>query len=423
VNIELSIYSLIPLPFLSFLIYKVSNLIYKNSQKIQARLSVLTNITQEVFSGIRVVKSYTLEERKMDDFADNSNSYKSESVQLAKVEAIFFPLVILLIGLSSILTIYIGGKQVIEGNITYGNIVEFIYYINLLTWPVTAVGWIASLIQRAKVSQARINEFLETEPIDNKGDVVSNLDGEFKLENLQFTYSETGIQALKGINLTINKGQKIAIVGKTGSGKSTLVNLLLRNYEEYEGSIHIDSKAINGLNLQSYRSHLGYVPQDHFLFSDSIKNNIAFGPKNYDEATILNYAKIAGLEKDLDGFENGLETVIGERGISLSGGQKQRITIARALIKQPKVLLLDDCLSAVDVKTEHTILNNLHKEFDNKTVILITHRTLSLSKMDQIIYLDNGQIAEKGSFDELLAQKGKFYQLHQQQKLASELKK
>lgn len=423
VNIELSIYVLLPLPLLSYIIYRVSNIIYKKGTVIQNRLSKLTTISQEVFSGIRVIKSYTQENEQMNYFLNNSNDYKKESVDLAKVEAVFFPLVTLLIGLSTILTIYIGGKQVMRGEITYGNIVEFVYYINLLTWPVTAVGWIASLIQRAKVSQTRINEFLLTPVIKNEGDVSKELDGEIEFKNVSFTYPETGINAIKNLSLKIPKGTKVAIVGKTGSGKSTIASLLLRNYPEFDGEIRMDNLSINAYELRNYRSYFGFVPQELFLFSDTIENNIAFGEKKKNKVEVEKYGSIAALNKDIEGFQNGYQTKIGERGIALSGGQKQRITIARALIKQPKLLLLDDCLSAVDVKTEYEILNNLQKEFVDKTVLIITHRTLSLSKMDHIVYIDNGTVLEEGSFEELIKMKGKFYQLHQQQKIALELKK
>lgn len=420
INVELSIYSLLPLPLLSFLIYDLSNRIYKRTEKIQKQLSKLTTIAQEVFSGIRVIKSYNQEKNQQDVFKDDSAYYKEESVNLAKVEAILFPSVTLLIGLSTILVIYIGGKQVMRGQITYGNVVEFVYYINMLTWPVMAVGWIASLVQRAKVSQARINEFLLTPTIENKGEIKEELQGNITFKNVSFTYPETGIKAVRNFDLHINKGEKVAIVGRTGSGKSSLANLLLRNYQDVEGEIIVDGHPINEYDIKSYRSHLGYVPQELFLFSDTIENNIALGQEEKNTEEIVEFGKIARLENDIKSFPEGYQTKIGERGISLSGGQKQRITIARALIKHPKLLLMDDALSAIDVKTEFEILQNLTEQFVDKTVILITHRTLSLASMDRIIYMDQGTILEQGNFDELIKMKGKFYQLNKQQKIESE---
>ncbi len=340
-------------------------------------------------------------------------------MELAKVESLFFPLMTLLIGLSTILIILIGGKQVISGKITYGNIVEFVYYINLLTWPVTAIGWIASLYQRAKVSQGRINQFLETPVQDlNEHGIKHDINGSIEFKNVHFTYPETGIAAIQGLDLKIEEGQKVAIVGKTGSGKTSIANLLLKFYNPNEGgTILLDDKPLNDFAIKPYRDQIGYVSQDVFLFSDTIKNNINFGLKQSTEDELKKYIKIAELEKDIDQFSDGLDTKIGERGISLSGGQKQRITIARALIRNPKLLIFDDCLSSVDANTEFNIFKNLNEETQDRTALIITHRVLSLNKMDQIIVLESGKIKEAGSFDQLIENKGNFYGLYQKQKL------
>jgi ATP-binding cassette subfamily B protein len=419
VNIELSIYALTPLPILSFLIYKVSSVMYKKGEKIQNTLSNLATISQEVFSGIRVVKSYGRSQKFQSLFKEESEDYHTKSMELAKVESLFFPLMTLLIGLSTILIILIGGKQVISGKITYGNIVEFVYYINLLTWPVTAIGWIASLYQRAKVSQGRINQFLETPVQDlNEHGIKHDINGSIEFKNVHFTYPETGIAAIQGLDFKIEKGQKVAIVGKTGSGKTSIANLLLKFYDPNEGgTILLDDKPLNDFAIKPYRDQIGYVSQDVFLFSDTIKNNIKFGLEQSTEDELKKYIKIAELEKDIDQFSNGLDTKIGERGISLSGGQKQRITIARALIRNPKLLIFDDCLSSVDANTEFNIFKNLNEETQDRTALIITHRVLSLNKMDQIIVLESGKIKEAGSFDQLMENKGNFYGLYQKQKL------
>lgn len=418
VNIELSIYSLIPLPFLSFLIYKVSSVMYKKGEKIQTSLSNLNTISQETFSGIRVIKSYSRIDKFQSLFQKESEEFKERSMDLAKIESLFFPLIIMLIGLSTLLIIYIGGIQVIEGKITYGNIVEFVYYINLLTWPVAAIGWIASLVQRAKVSQGRINEFLKTPAQDlNDEGIKHDIEGEIKLKNVEFTYPETGIEAIKGIDLDIKKGDKVAIIGRTGSGKTSLANLLLKFYSPNEGQISIDNNNLEDLSIKDYRGQIGYVSQDVFLFSDTIKNNISFGIENASDEAINKYIKVAELEKDIDQFADGLDTKIGERGISLSGGQKQRITIARALIRNPKMLIFDDCLSAVDANTEYNIFKNLAEESKDRTTLIITHRVLSLTKMDKIIFLESGKIKEQGRFDELMQHQRSFYNLYQKQKL------
>jgi len=422
VNIELSIYSLIPLPFLSYLIYRVSSVMYKKGEKIQKTLSNLATISQEVFSGIRVVKSYSRTQKFQDLFAEESQDFHEKSMSLAKVESLFFPLVTLLIGLSTLLIIYVGGQQVIDGKITYGNIVEFVYYINLLTWPVTALGWIASLFQRAQVSQERINQFLQS-PIQNYNTdgYQGILDGNIEFKNVYFTYPETGITALKGINLTINAGEKIAIVGRTGSGKTSIANLLLKFYEpNIGGSILFDNQNLKDYAVKPFREQIGYVSQDVFLFSDTIENNINFGLNQSNDDDLNRFLKVAELKKDIDQFTDGIKTKIGERGVSLSGGQKQRITIARALIRNPRLLILDDCLSAVDANTEFSIFKNINNIAGKRTAIIITHRVLSLHKMDKIIYLESGKIKEFGTFDELIASKGSFHALYHKQKLEAD---
>ena len=419
VNVELSIFALLPLPFLSVLIYRVSTKMYAKGEVIQSILSNLTNISQETYSGIRILKSYGRILRFQKMFANEASDFRTKSLDLAKVESLFFPLVVLLIGLSTILTIFIGGQQVINGEITYGNIVEFVYYINLLTWPVTAVGWIASLVQRAKVSQDRINQFLLTPAQDMRPQgATSSIDGSISIKDLHFHYPETGIHALRGLNMEIPQGKTVAVVGRTGSGKTTIVNLLLQFYENFEGSIRVNEKNLRDYSIKAYREQIGYVSQDVLLFSDTISNNIAFGHDTHiDQKIIEKYADLALLKEDLERMPDGLQTKIGERGIALSGGQKQRITIARAMIRQPKLLILDNCLSAVDAKTEQRIFANLKKENQKTTTILITHKVLSLDQIDIIYYLESGLVKECGTFEQLLKQKGSFHNLYQKQKL------
>lgn len=422
VNVELSIYTLMPLPLLSITIYYVSNLIHKKSEIIQAQLSHLNILVHETFSGVRLLKAFNQEKNFSLNFDNASESYKAKSLSLVKIEALFFPLMILLIGLSTVITIFIGGIQVIEGKISYGNIVEFVYYINLLTWPVTAIGWIASIIQRAEVSQKRINTFLnESNTITVNKDINHNISGSISVNDVHFTYPETGIKAIDNISFKINAGEKVAIVGKTGSGKSSIAQLLLRMYDPEKGNIIIDNNNIKDINLSHYREQIGYAPQDNFLFSDTISNNISFGKPNSLIKEIEYYSKMAVVDIDIMKLPNGFNTFIGERGITLSGGQKQRISLARALIKDPKLLVLDDCLSAVDTETEFNILKNLNDLFKEKTVIFISHRVLSLKSMDKIIVLKNGKIVESGPFNILIENKGLFYGLYQQQKLQKSL--
>lgn len=418
VSPKLALYTLLPLPFLALSIYYVSNLIHERSAEIQIQLSKLTSIAQEVFSGIRVVKSYVREPQQVAHFAAESEVYKVKSMDLAKINAWFFPLMIFMIGASTILTVYIGGLQVVSGEITAGNIAEFVIYVGMLTWPVTAIGWIASIVQQASASQKRINEFLDT-----KSTIVSpvveepyELQGAVTFENVVFTYPDTGIQALKGVNFTLKPGEKMAIIGRTGSGKTTIADLLARMYDVTDGRILLDGRDIREMDLNNLRSRLGYVPQDVFLFSDTIHNNIAFGRKDIAErAEVEAFAKYAAVYEDIEGLTLGFDTLVGERGVTLSGGQKQRVSIARALIKKPDIVILDDCLSAVDTTTEQQILGYFTTALADKTSIIITHRIYSLLKFDKIIVLEDGVISEEGTHEELLAKGGYYSEMFERQ--------
>ncbi|PWS31409.1 ABC transporter ATP-binding protein [Pedobacter paludis] len=421
VNSKLAIYCLLPLPFLVIIIYYVNTLIFKKSGKIQERLSDLSSFVQERFSGIRIIKSYVREDYTRNMFEIQSNAYKKDSMGLVKVSALFYPTMLLLIGLSTILTIYIGGIQVMNGSITAGNIAEFIIYINQLTFPVTMLGWVTSLIQRAAASQKRINEFLDIpSDIQSKQTDEIELNGNIKFENVSFTYPDTGIVALKNVNFEINNGEFVAIIGKTGSGKSTLANLIMRMYDVGDGQIIIDGQRLTSLNLKNYRSQIGFVPQEVFLFSDTIKNNIAFGLDEVTDEQVFDAAKNASVYQNIIDFEERFETMLGERGITLSGGQKQRVSIARALIKSPKILIFDDCLSAVDTKTEEEILQNLGKIMLGKTSILIAHRISTIKNADKILVLDDGMIIEQGTHHQLLSLNGAYTEMYNNQLLEEE---
>jgi len=421
VNSKLAIYCLLPLPFLVIIIYYVNTLIFKKSGKIQERLSDLSSFVQERFSGIRIIKSYVREDYTRNMFEIQSNEYKKDSMSLVKVSALFYPTMLLLIGLSTILTIYIGGIQVMNGSITAGNIAEFIIYINQLTFPVTMLGWVTSLIQRAAASQQRINEFLDI-PSDIQSTHTEEkiLNGNIRFNNVSFTYPDTGIQALKNVSFEIKNGEFVAIIGKTGSGKSTLANLIMRMYDVENGSIDIDGNNLKSLNLKNYRGQIGFVPQEVFLFSDTIKNNIAFGLDAVTDEEVYEASKNASVYKNIIDFEEKFETMLGERGITLSGGQKQRVSIARALIKSPRILIFDDCLSAVDTKTEEEILQNLGKIMNGKTSILIAHRISTIKNADKILVLDNGEIIEQGTHNELLSLNGSYTELYNNQLLEEE---
>jgi len=416
VNVELTVYSLLPLPILSISIYYVNNLINERSEKIQRSLSGLSTFVQEAFSGIRVIKAFVREEDSTNQFTKASEDYKDKSIDLALVNSLFFPLIMSLIGISTLITVYVGGIQVIEGKIGYGVIAEFILYVNILTWPVTSLGWVTSIIQRAAASQTRINEFM-----DEKNDIVSTdflldeIKGNIEVKNLSFVYPDSGIKALDKLSFSIDSGESLAIIGTTGSGKSTIANLLMRMYDANEGEILIDGKDIKTYDVASLRRQIGYVPQDVFLFSDSIANNIGFGLDTIAEGKVQKAAKDADVYDNIIDFPQGFETKLGERGITLSGGQKQRVSIARAIAKEPRILLLDDCLSAVDTKTENAILNSLNVIMENRTSIIISHRVSSAKLADKIIVLDDGKMVEQGSHDYLLNLKGVYADLYEKQ--------
>jgi ATP-binding cassette subfamily B multidrug efflux pump len=414
---ELTLYVLAPLPILALSIYMVNNIIHRKSESLQATLSDLTTNAQQSYSGIRVIKSFGQEDAMFRFFEANSEKYKKEAVGLAKVEALYFPSMTLLIGLSTLLTIMIGGFYYVEGHTDLNTIVEFVIYINMLTFPVSAIGWTASMIQRAAASQKRLNEFLHTEPVirNGEGAVKPALEGNISFRDVNFIYPHTGIHAIRDFNLEIRAGEKVAVVGRTGSGKSTLAQLLLRMYDVQEGSIEVDGHDIRKIDLATLRESISYVPQDGFLFSDSISNNIAFGAKYFDTEKLKQMAELAVVRKDIESFPQQYETQIGERGVALSGGQKQRISIARALMKDAPVLVLDDCLSAVDARTEKEILSHLGTYLRTKTAILITHRIYNLLDFDKIIVLTDGSIAEEGRHEELLAKGGLYTRMYEQQ--------
>lgn len=419
VSPSLSLYVLIPLPLMAFAVFYVNKIVNRKSEKIQAELSNVTSSAQETYSGIRVIKSFVQEEKMLEQFAKISASYKKSAINLATTEAIYYPSMNIFIGISILITILIGGWQAINNEISLGNIAEFIIYITMLTFPISAIGFTANMIQRAAVSQRRINEFLDTEPsIANPTDAVSKpLEGKIVFENVSFTYPHTGIQALKNINIVINKGEKVAIIGKTGSGKSTLIHLLLRMYDVEKGNILLDDINIKQYDLQSMRKQLSYVPQDVFLFSDTIANNISMDATEAKNnlAAVQQAAILADVDKDIQQLPNNYETITGERGVMLSGGQKQRISIARALYKQPSILILDDSLSAVDTKTEKTIQTNISKLMQDKTAIIITHRIFKHWNFDQIIVLEDGQIMEHGTHESLMNANGYYATLYNYQ--------
>lgn len=416
INPKLTIYSLLPLPILSVSIYFVNNIINKRSEEIQRSLSNLSTFVQEAFSGIRVIKSFVREHDFDDKFTKESNEYKDKSLQLTFVNSLFFPLIMFLIGLSTILTVYIGSIEVMHGAITTGIIAEFIIYVNMLTWPVTSLGWITSIIQRAAASQKRINEFLDT-----KTEIVSTLNlkqdikGAIKFDDVSFVYPDSGIRALSRVSFTVDPGDSLAVIGTTGSGKSTIANLICRMYDVSDGQIKIDDHDIRAYDIPHLRGQIGYVPQDVFLFSDTLENNIAFGSNDLDKEKVVTAARDADLLENIEGFPAGFDTKIGERGITLSGGQKQRLSIARAIVRNPHILILDDSLSAVDTKTENSILQAMRRIMQNRTTIIISHRVSSAKLANKIIVLDDGEIKEYGTHESLLAQGGIYKELYEKQ--------
>lgn len=419
VNASLAILSLFPLPLLAFTIYKVNSIINSRSERIQAQLSTLSSFVQETFSGIRLIKAYVREQEVSHRFTQSSKAYQLHSMDLVKVQALFYPIMLLLVGLSTIITVYVGGNEVMAGNISPGNIAEFLVYVTQLTFPVTSLGWVTSLIQRAAASQKRINEFLHSPTEIQSGTQELVLQGNIAFKNVSFSYPDTGIQALKNVSFDLKKGQFLAIIGKTGAGKSSLANLLMRMYDPNSGEILVENIPLNTLALSAYRKQVGFVPQEVFLFSDSIANNISFGC-DASAQEIESAAKKAAVHDNIMGFEQGYHTLLGERGITLSGGQKQRVSIARALVKSPPLLVLDDSLSAVDTRTEEEILRNLNQHRSTCTIICIAHRISSIKNADQILVLDAGEVLETGNHASLLAKKGAYYNLYQQQLLEAE---
>jgi len=417
VNKLLTFFVLLPLPILSVSIYYVSDRMNIQSERIQRSLSNLSTFVQEAFSGIRVLKSFVREEESSLHFSQESKQYKKESLKLVAINSWFFPLILGMIGASTVLAVYIGGKEAMKGNVSVGNIAEFIIYVNMLTWPVTSLGWVTSIIQRAAASQQRINEFLS-----QKTDVVSNanvnspIEGAITFDKVSFTYPSSGIEAVKEVSFELKKGEKLALIGGTGSGKSTIANLICRLYNPTNGGdIKVDAQDIEAYGLQYLRSHIGYVPQDVFLFSDTIQNNVAFADETVSMDVISQATKDAYVHHNIMDFPDGFQTLVGERGITLSGGQKQRISIARALVKNPKILILDDCLSAVDTKTEDIILKNLQTVMRDKTALIISHRVSSVKFADRILVLDDGRIVQSGTHDELLSHDGLYKQFCEQQ--------
>ncbi|PHQ55994.1 MAG: ABC transporter [Lutibacter sp.] len=415
-------YTLLPLPILSASIYVLSRVINKRSTIVQQYLSSLTSSAQETFSGISILKSYGIEYKTTIEFENLANTTKEKNIDLFKAQALFFPLMILLIGLSNILVIYVGGLRYIQGSIPLGVIAEFIIYVNMLTWPVAVVGWVTSIVQEAEASQKRINEFLEHQPeIVNSSTELTKISGNIEFKNVSFTYDDTNITALNNISFKLQKGKTIAILGNTGSGKSTIINLIARLYDVKSGEILIDDINIQQLNLDILRKSIGFVPQEAFLFSDTIKNNIKFGDETASDSKIEQAAKDAYIHHNISDFNKGYNTSVGERGVTLSGGQKQRISIARAIIKEPEILIFDDCLSAVDTETEEIILSNLYKISKNKTTIIVSHRISSIKNADAIIVLENGNIIQQGSHSELINISGYYKELYEQQLLEKEI--
>ena len=421
IDVKLTMYTLLPFPILSISIFTLSKVIHKRSSIVQEYLSKLTTFNQEFFSGISVVKSYSIENSIIKDFDEIADKSKEKNIHLQEANALFFPLMVLLIGLSNIIVIYIGGQQYINDEIQIGTIIEFMLYVNILTWPVAVVGWVTSMIQQAEASQVRINEFLNQVPeIQNYNTAPTLLKGKVNFKDVTFTYDDTNITALKNITFSAEVGETVAFLGKTGSGKSTIIELIARLYETKQGTISLDDQPIETTNLNDIRNQIGFVPQDPFLFSESIGNNIKFGKEKATKEEIIQAAKNAVVHENIIEFPNGYQTILGERGVTLSGGQKQRVSIARAIIKNPKILIFDDCLSAVDTETEERILTNLKQISKNKTTFIISHRVSSAKNADKIIILDAGEIIQQGTHNQLITTKGYYKYLYEQQLLEKE---
>jgi len=428
VNPLLTLYTVLPLPLLSFVIYRVEKVINRKSERVQSELSDMSTFVQETFSGIRVLKSYASEEEIDKSFASQAGKYKAASLSLVKTNALFQPSLVLLIGLSTVITIAVGGYMVTLGEVTLGNIAEFVIYVNMLTWPVAALGWVVSLVQRAAASQTRINEFLDTQPVIKSGNESIKLYGEMEFRNVHFKYPGAKEDVLVDISFKVEAGKSVAITGATGCGKSTIALLMMRFFDPTKGAVFVDGKRMDSLELGGYRSQVGYVPQDVFLFSDTINENIAFGDSRDEEKPdrevrdmVEAAAQIACVATDINGFSNGYETMVGERGITLSGGQKQRIALARALFSDPKVLVLDDCLSAVDTLTEERILTSLGSHLKDKTSVLISHRISTIMAADEILVLNQGRIVERGKHSDLMGLKGVYFEMFEKQQLESQL--
>jgi ATP-binding cassette subfamily B protein len=420
INVTLTLIVLAPLPIMSILIYRVSSKMNKLSKEVQEEQSLLSTIVQETFSGIRVIKAYIREKEMQNKFNNSSEEFKNRNMKLVMVNSLFMPTIVFLIGLSTLLTIYYGGILTYTREITPGDIIAFIFYVNILTWPFASVGWVTSINQRAAASQSRINEFLKIQPeIVNPTTEKLEKVNEISFENVSFTYDnaggeETNFEAIKSISFTIKAGETLGVVGRTGSGKSTLLNLLTRQVDPSSGTILVNGKNLKEINLDDYRNQMGIVPQDVFLFSDTIGNNIKFGVnhENVSEEDLIEVAKIAHVYHNIQAFEHGFETILGERGVNLSGGQKQRVSIARAIIRNPRILLLDDCLSAVDTQTEDIILNGIQTKFQDNLTVIVSHRISSLRFADRIIVIENGEKVEEGSHSELIAQNGIYAEMH-----------
>lgn len=428
ISVELTLYTLLPLPLMSFLIYKVSSIVNRQSEKVQAQQSKISTFVQESFSGISVLKAYDSESKYQEDFNADADEYLARNMSLVKTNAFFMPTITFLIGLSTILTIYYGGLLSFDAqnSLTSGDIVAFIFYVNMLTWPFASIGWVVSVIQRAEASQARINEFLNEEPeVVNVNFEPFELQGEIEFENVSYTFP-SGVKAIKNVSFKIDKGESLAILGRTGSGKSTIIKLLTRQIDADEGRILIDGIDLKEVNLDAYRKQLGLVPQEIFLFSDTIRNNVGFGLTEDEEISdeeVIEVLKTAHVWHNVQEFKEGLDTVLGERGVNLSGGQKQRISIARALIRKPKLLVLDDCLSAVDTDTEEIILRNFSKTLKNCTSLIVSHRISTIRNADRVIVLDDGLKIEEGTHEELIKLQGVYNSIYEKQLLEEQKSK